>query len=151
MQFSRSSRERTCWNFPTRSLSIFVIWPNYGTCAISCDSVSASFIAHSRGLPNSSTLRGAHRLQFSRPTASNIHHFVQLGYLCDFARSRVGQSFSAHAHVHKFPGPPTSASVGIFAHDHFFATSFGLIRVPIHFNERARVRKFPYPPRSAPD
>ena len=38
-----------------------------------------------RVLANSPTLPEAHWLQFLRATASNIRHFVQLGYLCDFA------------------------------------------------------------------
>ena len=95
-QFPRSSWERTGWNFCARSLPIFVIWPNYGTCWISCDFVIACFLARLRELPNSQALRGSHWLHFSHATASNIHHFFQLGYLCHFARSREGRSFRAH-------------------------------------------------------
>ena len=86
----RSSRERTSWNFCARLFPFFVIWPNYGACVISCDSMTASFLACSRTLLNSLALQGAHQLQFSHATASNTCHFVQLGYLCDFARSREG-------------------------------------------------------------
>ena len=105
--------------FSRAIIPIFVIWPNYGTCAISCDSVTVSFLAHSRVLPNSLDLWGAHWLQLSRATTSNIRHFVQLGYLCDFARSREGQSFSTRMHVRKFLSPTWSASVGFFARDRF--------------------------------
>ena len=114
-----------------RSLPIFVIWPNYDTCAILCDFVTASFLARLRALANSPAHREAHRLQFLRATDSNIRHFVRLGYLCDFARSRDGQSLSERAHVHKFPGPPVSAPVRIFARDSFSSSLFGLIRVPM--------------------
>ena len=62
-KFSRSSRERTGWNFHVRSLPIFVILPNYGTCAIWCDSVTANFLVRMRALANSSALSGAHRVQ----------------------------------------------------------------------------------------
>ena len=108
--------------------------PNYGTYAISCDSVTASFLTRSCALPNSLALWGAHRLQFSHATASNIRHFVQLGYPCDFASSREGQSFSTRVRVRQFPSPLGNALVGIFTRDHFFSLSFGLIRVPVRFH-----------------
>ena len=133
MKFSRSSREHTSRNFGARSLSIFVIWPNYGTCAISCNSETASFLAHTRALANSPAPPRAHRLQFTHMTASNIRHFVQLGYLCDFARSQHGQYFRAPARVRKFPGPPGSASIGIFKRDRFSSSSFSLSRVLVRF------------------
>ena len=132
-QFSRSSLERTSWNFRARSHPIIVIWPNNGTCTIWCDYVPTSFLARARTIANSQALPGAHRLQFSHATVSNIRHFIQLGYLCDFARSRDSQSCSAHARVRKLPGPPWSAPIGIFAHEHLFSSSFGLIRVPMRF------------------
>ena len=122
---SRSSRERNGWTFHARSLPFFVIWPNYGTCAISCDSMTASFLARACG---------AHRLQFSCMTAFNIRHYVQLGYLCDFAQSRDERSFVQRACVHKFPGPPESAPFRIFPHDRFSSSSIGLITVPIRFH-----------------
>ena len=152
---------RTDWNFRARSLRIFVIWPNYGTCAILCDSVTTSFLARSCLLANSLAHRGEQRLQFLRATTSNIRHFVQLGYLCDFARSQEGQSFSARdrfslssfgviweplrsrviprwsifRRVRNFPDPPGSAPVGIFARNHFLSSSFGLIMVPVRFHD----------------
>ena len=128
-QFSQSSREHTGWNFHPRTLPIFVIWPNYGTCSISCDSMTASFLASSRALPNSPTLPRAHQLQFSHVNASNIRHFVHFGYQCDFARSRENQSFSVRARECKFPGPPRCAPVGIFACDRISSLTFGLIRL----------------------
>ena len=103
-QISQSSHMRTRCNFHAQSLPIFVIWPNYGTCAISCDSVTASFLLRSRTQPNSLALQGVNRLQFSCATASNIRHFVQLGYLCDFARSREGQYFSVCVNFLNLPG-----------------------------------------------
>ena len=133
MQFSQSSQERIGWNFCSRSLPIFVIWPNYGTCANSCDSVTTSFLAHSRVLPNSPALRGANRLKFSHATVSCICHFLQLAYLGNSVRSRESQSISMCASVRKFHGPPKSALVGIFVRDHFFSSSFGLIRALMRF------------------
>ena len=132
-QFSRSSPERTGRNFRAQSIPINVIWPNYRTCAISCDSLTPSFFASSHALPYSPPLWGAHRLQFSHATASNIRHFVQLGYPCDFASSREGQSFSTRVRVRQFPSPLENAPVGIFTRDHFSCSSFGLIRVPLRF------------------
>ena len=87
-------------------LPIFVIWPNYGTYAISCNYVTASFLARTRALANSSALRGAHQLQFSHATASNLRHFVQLRYLCD---SLDLESANLLTHVHTcviFPALP---------------------------------------------
>ena len=130
-QFFRSSRERIDWNFHARSLPILLIWPNYGTGAFSCDSVTAIFLACSRALPNSPALPGVHRLPFSCVTASNIRHFVQLGYLCNFTRSREGQSFSVRARVRKFLGPPGIAPVSLFARDRVQYSSFCPIGVPV--------------------
>ena len=132
-QFSRSSRKHTGWNFHARSLPFFIIWPNYDTCTIWCDSMIANFLSHAHALDNSLALLGAHRLQFSHATASNICHLIQLGYLCDFARSQHGRSFSTRVRMHKFPKPPESTSVGIFARNRFSSLSFGLIRVLVRF------------------
>ena len=122
----------TGWSFCSQLLPIFVISPSYGTYAISCDSVTANFLARLRVLLHSPALWGAHRLQFSRATASNIRHFVQLEYLCDFARSQEDNRLP-RVSLRKFPGPPKSAPVGIFARDHFSSSSFGLIRVLVRF------------------
>ena len=114
--------ERTSWNFCSRLLPILLISPNYGTCAISCDSMTESFLVRARTLADSRAHPEAHWLQFSRATTSNIRHFVQLGYLCDFAQSRDGQSFSTCALMRKVSSPPGSALVGIFWQFHTIPT-----------------------------
>ena len=48
----------------------------------------------------------------------------------------------ARVRVRKFPGPPESASVGIFARDLFVSSSFAQIMVPMRFRTIPRLQVF---------
>ena len=83
---SRPSWEHSFYNFHTRPLPIFVIYPKYTTGAILRDSMKATFFEWLIAHANISALSGAMLLKTSRATAFYIGYLAQIWYSCDFAR-----------------------------------------------------------------